>query len=84
MALPSLTHLSSISWLISLVEALQGTSVEGKEGEVGLPFYRFLVAVMLLLAHEPLGKTLALHFKSFACLISVGPGRLMQSPHHIK
>lgn len=35
MALPSLTHLSSISWLISLVEALQGTSVEGKEGELG-------------------------------------------------
>lgn len=41
MALPSLTHLSSISWLISLVEVLQGTSVEGKEEEVGCHFAVF-------------------------------------------
>ena len=95
MALLSLTQLNlCISWLLSLIEAPQGTSVEGhalqpfsdsfilsagREGrQVAISV---LWALRLPFAHPPLGKIFSLHF---ACLISGGPGTLMHTHKCIK
>lgn len=90
MALSSLTQPNlCISWLLSLIEAPQRTSVGGhalqpfsdsfilsggREGrQVAISVF---VALRLPFAHPPLGKTFAQHF---ACLISGGSGMLMHT-----